>query len=308
MSEYVIETQGLTKYFGKTCVVSELNLKVPKGSIFGFLGRNGAGKSTTIRMLLGLVEPSRGSAQVLGKDCWNLSPDDRARIGYLPEGHHVYGWMTIEECGKFQAAFYKHWNASIFEAVLSHFRLDRKGRAGNLSRGQRAGLCLALVLAPEPELLILDDPALGLDPVARRSLIQSMLYVTRTTDRTILFSSHLLSDVERVADEIAVLDLGTLRASCKLETFRQHVRQFVIRHDGNEPPLPDLPGLLQTFRTDTETSLTFANIGPAEIQRIQVLTGNRIEEVPLSLEDAFVTYVGERGAKSFFTKDLEDVK
>jgi ABC-2 type transport system ATP-binding protein len=308
MSEYVIETQGLTKYFGKTCVVSELNLKVPKGSIFGFLGRNGAGKSTTIRMLLGLVEPSRGSAQVLGKDCWNLSPDDRARIGYLPEGHHVYGWMTIEECGKFQAAFYKHWNSSIFDAVLSHFRLDRKGRAGNLSRGQRAGLCLALVLAPEPELLILDDPALGLDPVARRSLIQSMLYVTRTTDRTILFSSHLLSDVERVADEIAVLDRGTLRASCKLETFRQHVRQFVIRHDGNEPPLPDLPGLLQTFRTDTETSLTFANIGPAEIQRIQVLTGNRIEEVPLSLEDAFVTYVGERGAKSFFTKDLEDVK
>lgn len=308
MSEYVIETQGLTKYFGKTCVVSELNLKVPKGSIFGFLGRNGAGKSTTIRMLLGLVEPTRGSARVLGKDCRSLSPDDRARIGYLPEGHHVYGWMTIEECGKFQAAFYQHWNSSIFDAVLSHFRLDRKNRAGNLSRGQRAGLCLALVLAPEPELLILDDPALGLDPVARRSLIQSMLYVTRTTDRTILFSSHLLSDVERVADEIAVLDRGTLRASCKLETFRRQVRQFVIRHDGNEPPLPDLPGLLQTFRTDTETSLTFANIGPAEIQRIQVLTGNRIEEVPLSLEDAFVTYVGERGAKSFFTKDLEDVK
>lgn len=308
MSEYVIETQGLTKYFGKACVVSELNLKVPKGSIFGFLGRNGAGKSTTIRMLLGLVEPSRGTARVLGNDCRYLSPDDRARIGYLPEGHHVYGWMTIEECGKFQAAFYKQWNSSIFEAVISHFRLDRKSRAGNLSRGQRAGLCLALVLAPEPELLILDDPALGLDPVARRSLIQSMLYVTRTTDRTILFSSHLLSDVERVADEIAVLDRGTLRASCKLETFRQHVRQFVIRHDGNEPPLPDLPGLLQTFRTDTETSLTFANIGPAEIQRIQLLTGNRIEEVPLSLEDAFVTYVGERGAKSFFTKDLEDVK
>lgn len=308
MSEYVIETQGLTKYFGKTCVVSELNLKVPKGSIFGFLGRNGAGKSTTIRMLLGLVEPTRGSARVLGKDCRSLSPDDRARIGYLPEGHHVYGWMTIEECGKFQAAFYQHWNSSIFDAVISHFRLDRKGRAGNLSRGQRAGLCLALVLAPEPELLILDDPALGLDPVARRSLIQSMLYVTRTTDRAILFSSHLLSDVERVADEIAVLDRGTLRASCKLETFRQHVRQFVIRHDGNEPPLPDLPGLLQTFRTDTEISLTFANIGPAELQRIQVLTGNRIEEVPLSLEDAFVSYVGERGAKSFFTKDLEDVK
>jgi len=308
MSEYVIETKGLTRYFGKTCVVSELDLKVPKGSIFGFLGRNGAGKSTTIRMLLGMVEPTRGTAHVLGKNSQALSPQDRARIGYLPEGHHVYGWMSVEECGKFQASFYPKWNHTIFDAVLSHFRLDRKNKAGNLSRGQRAGLCLALVLAPEPELLILDDPALGLDPVARRSLIQSMLYVTRKTDRTILFSSHLLSDVERVADEIAVLDRGVLRASCKLDTFRSHVRQFVIKHNGKEPPLPDFPGLLQTFRTDTEISLTFANISHDEEHHIRSLEVHSIEEIQLSLEDAFVTYVGERGEKSFFTKDLEGVK
>jgi len=308
MSEYVIETHGLTRYFGRHCVVNELNLRVPRGSIFGFLGRNGAGKSTTIRMLLGMIEPTRGSARILGRDSRELTPEDRARIGYLPEGHHVYGWMTVAECGKFQSDFYPKWNEEIFRAVLSHFRLDMKNKAGNLSRGQRAGLCLALVLAPEPELLILDDPALGLDPVARRSLIQSMLYVTRRADRTILFSSHLLSDVERVADEICVLDRGVLRASCRLDTFRKQVRQFTLRYDGEGPPLPELPGLLESFRTEGELSIIIANLDPEGEARLRALPVHSFEEVPLSLEDSFVSYVGERGEKSFFTKDLEGVK
>ena len=307
MSDYVIETDRLTRYFGPHCVVNELNLRVPRGSIFGFLGRNGAGKSTTIRMLLGMVEPSHGTATVLGRDSRELTPDDRARIGYLPEGHHVYGWMTVAECGKFQSAFYPKWNNEIFQAVLSHFRLDQKNKAGNLSRGQRAGLCLALVLAPEPDLLILDDPALGLDPVARRSLIQSMLYVTRRSDRTILFSSHLLSDVERVADEIAVLDRGVLRASCKQDTFRRHIRQFTLRSKDGPPPQIDIPNLLQSFRTEGETSLTIANLDAASEARLRTLPCE-VEEVPMSLEDAFISYVGERGEKSFFTKDLEAAK
>lgn len=307
MSDYVIETDRLTRYFGPHCVVNELSLRVPRGSIFGFLGRNGAGKSTTIRMLLGMVEPSHGTAKVLGRDSRALTPDDRARIGYLPEGHHVYGWMTVAQCGKFQSEFYPKWNNDIFQAVLSHFRLDQRNKAGNLSRGQRAGLCLALVLAPEPELLILDDPALGLDPVARRSLIQSMLYVTRRSDRTILFSSHLLSDVERVADEIAVLDRGVLRASCKQETFRKHIRQFTLRSKDGPPPKVDLPNLLQSFRTEDETSLTMANLDPASEAMLRALPCE-VEEVPMSLEDAFISYVGERGEKSFFTKDLEGAK
>src|SRR5690349_11280501 len=113
MNSYAIETKNLTRYFGRHCVVSELNLKVPHGCIFGFLGRNGAGKSTTIRMLLGLLEPTHGSATILGKNSNELTPEDRERIGYLPEGHHVSGWMTIAECGSFQSAFYPKWNNDI---------------------------------------------------------------------------------------------------------------------------------------------------------------------------------------------------
>ena len=305
MTDYVIETHGLTRYFGSKRVVDSLDIAVPRGSIFGFLGRNGAGKSTTIRILLGLMQATRGSATVLGHDSRNLTPEVRARIGYLAEGHHVYGLMTVRECGNFQASFYPKWNDEIFQGVVDHFGLSPKAHAGDLSRGQRAGLCLALTLAPEPELLILDDPALGLDPVARRSLLQSMIYVTRSADRTILFSSHLLSDVERVADHIAVLDGGVLRANCSLETFRSHVRQFVLRFPGKTPPVPQLPGLLQAFRTEDEMSLTFANYEEETDRVLHALGAERVEPVPLSLEDAFISYLGERGEKSFFLQDLK---
>jgi len=301
----VIEIDHLTKYYGKREIVRDLSLKVYPGSIYGFLGRNGMGKTTTIRVLLGMEDPTRGQTRVFGEDSRQLSPETRARIGYLPEGHHVYGWMTVKECGQFQASFFPKWNQDIFEAVITHFRLRPKIKAGHLSRGQRAGLCLAMTLAPEPELLVLDDPALGLDPVARRSLLQSMLYVTRQPHRTILFSSHLLSDVERVADRIAVLDGGVLRADCTVELFRESLRHYVLKFAGTPPPAPEMPGLLESFRTDRELALTFANATPETEAQLAGLRAESVEPVEMTLEDAFVSYVGERGEKTFFMRELE---
>ena len=305
LGDNVIETRGLTRYFGGRCVVDSLDLSVPRGCIFGFLGRNGAGKSTTIRMLLGLLAPTRGSASVLGADSRALPPDVRARIGYLAEGHHVYGWMSAAECGRFQSAFFPRWNDRVFQSVLSHFGLKGTARAGDLSRGERAGLCLALTLAPEPELLILDDPALGLDPVARRGLLQSMIYLTRRADQTVFFSSHLLSDVERVADRIAVLDGSLLRADCSLDTFRSRVRQFILTFPSAPPALPPLPGLLQTFRAGREVTVTLASCDGGTERRLAALGADRVEPVPLGLEDAFVSYLSDRGEKSYFLEDVE---
>jgi ABC-2 type transport system ATP-binding protein len=296
----IIEIDRLTKYYGTREIMRDLTLSVPSGAIYGFLGRNGMGKTTTIRILLGLEDPTRGSSRVFGEDSRHLSPETRARIGYLPEGHHVYGWMTVRECGRFQASFFPNWNQDIFEAVITHFRLTPKMKAGHLSRGQRAGLCLALTLAPEPELLVLDDPALGLDPVARRSLLQSMLYVTRKPNRTILFSSHLLSDVERVADRIVVLDGGVLRADCTVELFRERLRHYVLKFKGAPPPTPELPGLLESFRTDCELALTIANPTPETEALLAALEPESLEPVEMTLEDAFVSYVGDRGEKTFF--------
>ncbi len=299
----VIEIDHLTKYYGKREVIRDLSLSVPPGSIYGFLGRNGMGKTTTIRILLGLEDSTRGRTRVFGEDSRTLSPAARARIGYLPEGHHVYGWMTVRECGQFQASFFPNWNQDIFETVITHFRLSEKMKAGHLSRGQRAGLCLALTLAPEPELLVLDDPALGLDPVARRSLLQSMLYVTRRADRTILFSSHLLSDVERVADRILVLDGGVVRADCTVEYFRERLRQYVLKFRDTPPTAPPMPGLIESFRTDRELSLTFANATPETEAELARMNPESLEQVGMTLEDAFVSYVGEHGERTLFMKE-----
>jgi ABC-2 type transport system ATP-binding protein len=327
-TELAVATSRLVRYFGKKRAVGELSLRVPRGSTFALLGRNGSGKTTTIRLLLGLLEPTRGSAAVLGRDSRSLDPGARARVGYLPEDRPLHGWMRVRECGEYQSRFYPRWRDEIFRSVVSLFRLDPRARAGVLSRGERAGLALAMALAPEPELLILDDPTANLDPVARRAVLEALVGIAAGPGRTIFFTSHLTSDEERVADHIGILERGSLRASCPLDTFRRRVRRYVVRYSGAPPEVPRIPGLLQAVRRDKETQLTVvvpdAAIGGAdapasdgarerdptagEILRLlgRTATGAalghgesplRIDEAPLSLEDALVSYLAERGER-----------
>jgi ABC-2 type transport system ATP-binding protein len=300
-----IRTRGLTRYFGARPAVYDLNLEVPRGCVFAFLGRNGSGKTTTIRMLLGLLQPTRGEGSILDYDILALPPEARTRIGYLTEEHQLYGWMSVGQCGDFQSQFYPRWSEKVFRSVTDHFGLKPVARVKDLSRGERAGLCLGLTLAPDPELLILDDPALGLDPVARRSLVESMIYLTRRSDRTIFFSSHHLPDVERVADYIAVLDKSVLRACCPLEAFRSNVQEVRLRFPGEPPPLPKIPGLLQVFRTEGELRLTCVHYNGATERALQALAPTEMQLLPLTLEDAFISYLGERGEKSFILPETE---
>ena len=301
----VIRTQGLTRYFGANPAVYELNLEVPRSGVFALLGRNGSGKTTTISMLLGLLEPTRGGGAILGYDIRALPPEALVRVGYLTEEHQLYGWMKVQECGDFQSQFYPKWNDKIFRGVIGHFGLRPTALVKSLSRGERAGLCLALTLAPEPELLILDDPALGLDPVARRALVESMIYLTRRSDRTIFFSTHQLTDVELVADHIAVLDHAVLRACCPVETFRNSVRQVRLRFPGTPPPLPKIPGLLQAVRSEGELRVTCVHYNGATEAVLRALAPAEMEEAPISLEEAFISYLGDRGEKSFILSETE---
>ncbi|PYJ05749.1 MAG: ABC transporter ATP-binding protein, partial [Verrucomicrobia bacterium] len=280
------------------------SLEVPRGCVFAFLGRNGSGKTTTIRMLLGLLRPTRGEGSILGYRIQALPPEARARIGYLTEEHQLYGWMTVQETGQFQARFFSRWNEKVFRGVTGHFGLKSEARVKDLSRGERAGLCLALTLAPDPELLVLDDPALGLDPVARRSLVESMIYLTRRDDRTIFFSSHQLADVERVADYIAVLDHSVLRACCSLETFRNSVKEVRLRFTGPPPALPPIPGLLQAYRSEGELRLICVHYNGTSEQALRKLAPAELELAPITLEDAFISYLSDRGEKSFILSEM----
>jgi ABC-2 type transport system ATP-binding protein len=301
----VIQTRDLTRYFGSKCAVDTVSFSVPRGSVFAFIGRNGAGKTTTIRMILGLLEPTRGSSRILGYDSLRLPPAARARIGYMAEGHPVYAWMRVGQYAGFQRGFYGHWNQDTFANVIDYFAISPRTRAGHLSHGQRAGLHLAMTLAIEPELLILDDPATGLDPSARRSLLEAMIYFTRSRERTIFFSTHLLEDVERVADHVAVMDYSVLRVCCSADTYRDRVRRLVARFPG-EPPrnLPPIPGLLRVSRTDQELSLVVANLNGRTERDLESLGALAVEEQPISLEDALIAHVGRQGDKRLLLNTL----
>jgi ABC-2 type transport system ATP-binding protein len=285
-----ISTTGLTKYYGRRAVVDSLNLRVPEGSVYGLLGRNGSGKSTTLKMLLGTVRPDRGSAQLLGEEVASLAPATRARIAYIAEGHPFCRWMTVDEAVRFTRSFYPHWNNELLEQILDHFALPRRARIRRLSNGQRAQVSLALAVAPDPELLILDDPTLGLDTVVRRDFLESLIQIIQRQGRTILISSHILGDVERVADRIGILIDGVLRVDCPTEHFKESVRKVVLEFSGEPPAFPACEGLVNSWRVGNRLEVVLLGYGARQQHLVESLSPESIDVLELNLEDAFIEY------------------
>ena len=291
MNEFVIEAAGLTRYYGDKAAVDRVDLRVPKGSVCGLVGRNGSGKTTLIKMLLGLVRPTRGKATVLGRDSRDIDPTTRARIGYLPETHPLYEWMAVGEAGRFFASFYPgQWNAGVFGGLVEYFELDPKAKIKRLSRGQKAQVALALVLAQEPELLVMDDPTLGLDAVVRREFVESIVELIQEGGRTVLLSTHVLSDVERVADRVVVLDRGRVRADCSVDSFREKVKRVHLTFAGTPPELPEMPGVVRAAVGEREITVTVAPFDEAALEKLKGLAPESVEVVDLGIEDAFVDY------------------
>ena len=291
----VIRTHRLTKHYGNKRVVDCLNLTVQQGQVYGFLGRNGAGKSTAIKMLLGMVQPDYGEAELLGEKVSELNPQTRERIAYIAEGHPLYNWMSIGEAVKFTRAFYPHWNAPLVEQILDHFELSRKQKLRRLSNGQRAQVSLALAVAPEPELLILDDPTLGLDTVVRRDFLESLIQIIQRKGRTILFSSHILGDVERVADRIGIMVNGVLRVDCPTDHFRESVKKLVLDFSGPAPEDVTCPGLVNSWNLGSQLELILVGYDDSQRAAVEAIEPRSIQVIDLNLEEAFVEYT--RGRK-----------
>jgi ABC-2 type transport system ATP-binding protein len=291
----VITTHRLTKYYGQKCVVDSVNLHIPQGSVYGLLGRNGAGKSTIIKMLLGMVRPSYGRAELFGEDAAELKPQTRARIAYLAEGHPLYRWMKIADAVQFTRSFYPQFNDKLLTQILDHFELSPKAKIRRLSNGQRAQVSLALAVAQEPELLILDDPTLGLDTVVRRDFLESVIQIIQSKGRTILFSSHILGDVERVADRIGVLVDGVLRVDCPTDHFKESVKKVVLDFNGRPPEFPDCHGMVSRRQVGTKIELVVVGFNGEHQRLADSLSPRSIEVIDLNLEDAFIEYT--RGPK-----------
>ena len=302
MNEIVLETQGLTKYYGSTLAVDHLDLKVPRGCICGFLGRNGAGKTTAIKLMLGFLAPTAGLSKLLGCDSTALTPEIRQRIGYVTEGHRLFRWMSIAELERFQRAFFPgQWDKTLFADMIEYFELSRKKKIKHLSNGQRAQVSLALALAPKPELLVMDDPTLGLDAAIRRQFLEGMIELIMRQGRTVLFSSHILADVERVADRIAVIDRGVLRANCSLEEFRAAVKKVIFSFADSVPTEVDIEGLLHCRRSEEQLELTLVGTEEAQIAEWAKSVGaEEYHSAKMNLEDQFIEFTAPANRKRLF--------
>ena len=233
----VAKFENVTKSYGRRVVLDGLSLDIPEGSIVGLLGENGAGKTTAIKILLGLTTPDEGTSEVFGLDSVQHGVAIRRRVGYVPEQPVMYDWMRVWQVGWFASGFYPPGYQERFGKLVAQFSLDSQQRIRSLSKGGRARLALALALAHDPELLVLDEPTSGLDPVVRRDFLTGM--VERAAEnKSVLLSSHQIGEVERIADIVAILRDGRIRLSERLDTLKNEVRVLSVSLEAEEGDLP----------------------------------------------------------------------
>jgi len=288
MSDDPITINNLTKYFDGRCVLDDISLRVPRGCIYGLLGRNGAGKTTIIRILLGTDSATRGGTSLLGSDSQKLPAKLRGRIGYVAEGHNLIQHYKVGRLIKLCKDLSLTWNEGFFKSLIETFRLPMDRKVNELSTGMRAQLNLSLAMAIDPQLLILDDPTLGLDTVARRQFLELAIDLLQKDERTILFSSHILSDVERIAERIGILAGGKLVVDCSLEELKNRIKKLRLIFADEPPDDLHLTEIINQRKTEHEMTVTAANFNQQKMAILETFKPQSITEIPMSLEDIFI--------------------
>jgi ABC-2 type transport system ATP-binding protein len=292
---YVIETHELTKCYRDVTAVDQLNLRVLPGCITGFLGRNGAGKSSTIKMLLGISRATSGTGRMLGRriDDAKESREMRRHVAYVAEDKQTYAYMTVGEMMAFTRSFYEDWRPDLEQRLLAQYELPLNRKVKALSKGMRTKLALLLALARRPQLLILDEPTEGLDPVSTERLLQGL--VTAAADGVaIFFSSHQIADVERIADRVCIIDRGMVVLETSLDHVRQDYRRIALGFAAEPPPWDVEDDTIRSVRTSgRQISVLATGNADAIVERAFGLGAVSVESTPVSLRELFLETVGE---------------
>lgn len=284
----IIQTSHLAKSFGPKRVLQDVNLVIPQGAIVGLLGTNGSGKSTLLKCLLGLLRISQGSATVLGDDAWDLSAESKARLGYVPQDIRLYPWMLVRQIIAYHAAFYPHWDFQLTDRLLEEWHLPPTDRVGPLSQGQLQKLALILALGHRPELLVFDEPVASLDPMARRDFLKSLLEITQDERHTVLFSTHITSDLERVASHVAVLRNGRVEFFDELDALKDKVKRLRIEAADDLPAQFSIPGALRTEVAGRRALVAISDMHPQLIDELKSKWQADISVENLNLEEIFL--------------------
>lgn len=299
MTDYAIDTEDLCLVYRRKSALDHLTLRLPRGGINAFIGANGAGKSSLFRVLLGFEAASAGSARVLGHDCTRLTPALRGRIGFVNEEHTLPAWLRVDELERMQRRLYPRWNAERYEEVLRHFNVLPHQRIKELSRGERAGVNLALALAQMPELLILDEPTLGLDVVAKRVFLDTLLQATYDDSAvTVVYCSHQMDEIERVADTLVILERGALRYMNGPDDFCGRTRLWVASFPTRTPDLWQLPGVLQVQAIEGHSHIVVFDQDDGFGARLKLLGAQSCQAMPLGLDRAVNAFLAHGHAGS----------
>jgi len=293
MSKSIISVDKLAKSFGSHPVLREVSLDISEGQTFALLGRNGAGKTTMIQIMLGLIPADAGTVRLAGLDPAVDPVKLRTQVGYLAEDQVMYGWMTPIELGHFLAPFYPTWDMDFARSYFERFDIPLHSKIRHLSKGQSIKLGLAVALAHRPPIVILDDPAMGLDPIARKEFNRDLVEHLQTSGCTVLYSSHLLGEVEAVADAVAILDQGKILRTGTTDQLREEVRRIILPIAAlSRVPKPD--GLLDVRRHEKRLAIVTDH---ADIYTRQLAAGSIDHEVvELSLDEIFEAFVIGRTA------------
>ena len=295
-TDYVIETRALSKRYGSKLALDALDLAIAPGRIHAIVGANGAGKSTLFRILLGFLPPSAGSARILGRDSQQLTPEDRGRIGFVNEEHTLPNWMRVSAVTAMQRRQYPRWNPRAFDEVIGHYHVLPEQKVGQLSRGERAGFNLALTLAQGPELLVLDEPTLGLDVVAKRAFLESLMYSSAAEQCTVIYCSHQMEEIERVAENLIIIERGRLAHMSAPEEFCARVSYWVADIPFAGPPQASVPGLLQAQRIDGLHHYLVLDQDEGFAQFLRGAGARTVQSMPVSLDRAVNGFLAKNHA------------
>ncbi len=289
-----IEIQNLNRRFGAKLALADVSLSVPRGCVFGLVGENGAGKTTLIKHVLGLLKAEQGNVRVFGRDPVQDPPGVLSRIGYLSEARDLPGWMRVEELLRYVQAFYPNWDERYAESLRKQFALEPTAKIKNLSRGELAKAALLIALAYRPELLVLDEPSSGLDPVVRRDILEAIVRTVADEGRTVFFSSHLLDEIERVSDRIAMIVNGRVVLNGALDEIRQAYHHLTLRFSKPQTIAPRLAQALSVTGGGQEWAV-LCNGGRQEvISQAANLGAQVVEQRCPTLDEIFVARAGRK--------------
>lgn len=288
MNEALISMKDVSKSFKSKHVLKRLNFDLPKGSVVGLLGKNGAGKTTLIKCALGLLRPQSGAITVFGEEVWDLSDQAKGKLGYVPQTSSFYHWMKVGDVIDYTASFYPKWNHDLVNQLLDEWEFTRKEKAVLLSEGQAQQLSIIIALGHDPELLILDEPIASLDPSARRTFLKTIVDAVADRECTVLFSSHITSDVERIADMVAILHAGKMKFSGELAQLKDEVKRLKIRYSDSSPRSLEFPGILQSKSSGDETIVYVQNYNQELKEKIEHNGAAKVSIEDINLEEIFV--------------------